>query len=85
MAAPRRPRHDDEVAKPADHLDDLRAQLPEEFRAAPDGEIAQLWVAWVAARHGHSADYLTDTCAIAGDVAARLIALARHHEQDGEC
>lgn len=62
---------------PADHLDDLRAQLPAEFRDCPDGEIAQLWLAWDAARHKHPADHLVRTCAVSADTAARLVSLAR--------
>jgi hypothetical protein len=69
----------------SDHLDDLRVQLPAAFRDAPDGQIAQLCVAWEPARHDHPADYLTDTCAVAPEVAEQLIALARQHEHHGEC
>ena len=58
----------------ADHLDDLRAQLPAEFRGAPDAEVALLWVAWDAARHGHPVTYLIDTLAVPEELAHRLVA-----------
>lgn len=59
-----------------DHLDDLRALLPEEFRNAPDGEIAQLWLAWEAARRGHGVNDLIKTYAVSSDIAARMQVLA---------
>jgi hypothetical protein len=58
----------------ADHLDDLRAQLPTEFRGAPDAEVALLWVAWDAARRGHPVTYLIDTLAVPEELAHRLVA-----------
>jgi DNA-binding transcriptional LysR family regulator len=57
------------------HLEDLRAQLPAEFRDAPDAEIAQLWLAWDAIRHGHPISYLTDTLAVPDELAHRLVQL----------
>src|SRR5512138_2601211 len=59
-----------------DHLEDLRARLPAEFHDAPDAEVAQLWLAWDAARHGHGVDHLIGTCAVAADIAERLVTLA---------
>jgi hypothetical protein len=67
-----------------DHLDDLRAQLPAEFRGAPETEVAQLWVAWDAARHRHPVSYLTDTLDVPPEIAERLIALAQLREHERE-
>jgi hypothetical protein len=81
MSAHRRDTHN----KPGepDHLDDLRAQLPVEFRNSPDREIAQLWVAWDAARHGHPVAYLTDTLEVPPEIAEQLVSLVGHGPTDG--
>lgn len=71
----------EEQPKPPDRLDDLRAELPEPFRDAPDRQIAQLWVAWDAARHGHRVSYLTHTLAVPADIAERLIAAGEADRQ----
>ena len=81
MAARRDPNSD--ASSGADHLDDLRAQLPVELRNGPDREIAQLWVAWNAARHGHPVSYLTDTLDVPSEIAERLVTLAGHDLTDG--
>jgi hypothetical protein len=80
MAARRDPNSD--ASSGVDHLDDLRAQLPAEFRDTSDGEIARLWVAWDAARHGHPVAYLTDTLDVPDEVAERLVTLAGHDLTD---
>jgi hypothetical protein len=67
-----------------DHLDDLRAQLPAEFRDAPDTQVAQLWVAWDAAHHGHPMSYLTDTLDVLPEIAEPLIALAQPRGNEPE-
>ena len=68
--------HSNEHDNAPDHLDDLRALLPEQFRKAPDAEIAQLWLAWDAARRGHGVNDLIKTYAVSADIAARMVALA---------
>jgi hypothetical protein len=74
-------RQREDEAQP-DRLDDLRAQLPGPFRDAPDAEIARLWLAWDAARHGHRADYLTGVLAISDQDAEELVSLAQGERGD---
>ncbi|GAA1625538.1 hypothetical protein [Georgenia ruanii] len=70
--------HRDSAPDPGrDHLDDLRAQLPAPYRQAPGSQVAGLWVAWSAARHGHDVAYLEDVLGLPPPVAEGLVAHAR--------
>ena len=56
-------------------LDDLRLQLPAEFREVPDEQVADLWLGWSAARHGHGAAFLVKQFGLPLDVAEALVRL----------
>ncbi|GAA1654323.1 hypothetical protein [Georgenia ruanii] len=69
-------RHHEHHPQP-DRLDDLRAQLPVPYRDVPDSQIAIIWVAWSAARHGHNAVYLEEVIGVPQPLAEDLVAQAR--------
>ena len=68
-----RPRHD--VAPTPSRLDDLRLQLPAQLRQVPDEQVADLWLGWSAARHGHGAAFLVKQFGLPLDVAETLLRL----------
>lgn len=61
----------------SDHLDDLRAQLPAEYRCADDQQTAQLWLAWTLTRRGHSTAHVIAATHVSGATAHRLAELAQ--------
>ena len=62
-------------------LDDLRAQLPPLFRETPDHNVPAVWLAWSAARRGHTRTQLVTTFKVSAGIADQLIALA-HAQQN---
>jgi len=60
-----------------DHLEDLRGDLPVRFRDVPEGQVADLWLGWSLARHGHNAHFLQTTVGLSAAFAAELVSLAQ--------
>lgn len=56
-------------------LDDLRLQLPAQLRDVPDEQVADLWLGWSAARHGHDSAFLVRQFGLPHDLAETLVRL----------
>lgn len=64
------------VSPAPSRLDDLRLQLPAELREVPDEQVADLWLGWSAARHGHGAGFLVKQLGLPLDIAETLVRLS---------